>query len=311
MFLEQGIKPNNFFGKYLLGIFIIFFAYQLGSIPLILVGLVNSMKNNKNPFTPDDILKSMDPNLSLFLMLILFVFAAIAIYLVIKYLHQQTILSITTSRTKVDYKRVFFSFSVWGLISVASVLYMYFMPNSKLVVQFQPDKFAMLCVIVLLMMPIQTSAEEYVFRGYLMQGVAGLAKNRWLPLVITSFGFGLMHIANPEVTKMGYFILVYYIGTGFFLGIITLMDEGMELALGFHAANNIIGALLVSSDFGVFQTYAIFKDNSIPTAGFETIIIPVFILFPMLLFIFSKKYGWTNWQEKLTGKILISNSKKS
>jgi hypothetical protein len=120
-----------------------------------------------------------------------------------------------------------------------------------------------------------------------------------------------MHIANPEVTKMGYSILVYYIGTGFFLGIITLMDEGMELALGFHAANNIIGALLVTSDFGVFQTYAIFKDNSIPTAGFETIIVPVFILFPMLLFIFSKKYGWANWQEKLTGKTLISNSDKS
>jgi membrane protease YdiL (CAAX protease family) len=311
MFLEQGIKPNNFFGKYLLGIFIIFFAYQLGSIPLILVGLINSMKNNKNPFTPDVLLKSMDPNLSLFLMLILFVFAAVAIYLVIKYLHQQTILSITTSRKKVDFKRIFFSFSVWGLISVASVLCMYFISDSELVVQFQPDKFAILCVIVLLMMPIQTSAEEYVFRGYLMQGVAGLAKNRWLPLVITSFGFGLMHIANPEVTKMGYSILVYYIGTGFFLGIITLMDEGMELALGFHAANNIIGALLVSSDFGVFQTYAIFKDNSIPTAGFETVIVPVFILFPLLLFIFSKKYGWTNWQEKLTGKILISNSDKS
>lgn len=311
MFLEQGIKPNNFFGKYLLGIFIIFFAYQLGSIPLILVGLVNSMKSNKKSFTPDDILKSIEPNLSLFLMLILFVFAAVAIYFVIKYLHKQTILSVTTSRSKVDYKRVFYSFSVWGLISVASVLYMYFMPNSELVVQFQPTKFIILCVIVILMIPIQTSAEEYVFRGYLMQGFAVLAKNRWLPLVMTSFSFGLMHIANPEVTKLGYFILVYYIGTGFFLGIITLMDEGMELALGFHAANNIVGALLVSSDFGVFHTYAIFKDNSIPTAGFETVIIPVFILFPMLLFIFSKKYGWTNWQEKLTGKILISNSKKS
>jgi hypothetical protein len=35
-------------------------------------------------------------------------------------------------------------------------------------------------------------------------------------------------------------MFVYYIGTGLFLGILTLMDEGMELALGFHA-NNLVG----------------------------------------------------------------------
>ena len=33
--------------------------------------------------------------------------------------------------------------------------------------------------------------------------------------------------------------MIYYIGTGFLFGIMTLMDEGTELALGFHAANNL------------------------------------------------------------------------
>jgi membrane protease YdiL (CAAX protease family) len=67
-----------------------------------------------------------------------------------------------------------------------------------------------------------------------------------------------MHIFNPEVSKIGYIILVYYIGTGLLLGIVTLMDEGMELALGFHAANNLVGALLISSDWSAFQTNSIF-----------------------------------------------------
>ena len=31
------------------------------------------------------------------------------------------------------------------------------------------------------------------------------------------------------------------------------MDEGTELALGFHAANNMIAALLITSDFTVFK----------------------------------------------------------
>jgi hypothetical protein len=35
------------------------------------------------------------------------------------------------------------------------------------------------------------------------------------------------------------------------------MDEGMELALGFHAANNLVSALLFTSDWSAFQTFYI------------------------------------------------------
>jgi hypothetical protein len=111
-----------------------------------------------------------------------------------------------------------------------------------------------------------------------------------------------MHIANPEVDKIGYIILVYYIGTGLFLGIITLMDEGLELALGFHAGNNLVGALLITADWTVFQTHSIFKDIAEPTIGFMAVV-PVFVIYPMLIFIMAKKYKWTNWNEKLFGKI--------
>jgi len=36
--------------------------------------------------------------------------------------------------------------------------------------------------------------------------------------------------------------------------------------------------------------------------GWETYL-PVFVLYPIVLLILSKKYGWKNWQEKLFGKI--------
>jgi hypothetical protein len=80
------------------------------------------------------------------------------------------------------------------------------------------------------------------------------------------------------------------------------MDEGMELSLGFHAANNLIGALLITSDWSVFQTHSIFKDMSEPSAGFD-VILPIVVVYPILLLIFSKKYGWKNWKEKLMGNI--------
>ena len=52
----------------------------------------------------------------------------------------------------------------------------------------------------------------------------------------------------------------------------------------------------------VFQTDALFIDTSEPSVGFE-MFFPVLVLYPLLLFVFSKKYGWSNWVEKLTGKI--------
>jgi membrane protease YdiL (CAAX protease family) len=175
------------------------------------------------------------------------------------------------------------------------------------VVQFELIPFLILLVISIVLIPIQTSCEEYIFRGYLMQGFGNLAKNKWFPLLMTSLIFGFLHYSNPEVSKMGNFILIYYVGTGLFLGIITLMDEGMELALGFHAANNLFAALLVTSDWSILQTHAILKDVSNPDASLD-VLLPVLIIFPILLWIFSKKYSWNNWKEKITGKIILSES---
>ena len=103
--------------------------------------------------------------------------------------------------------------------------------------------------------------------------------------------------------------MVYYIGTGFLLGIMTLMDEGTELNLGFHAANNIVAAIFITNTWSVFQTDAILIDNSEPSVGLETFI-PVFVIYPIILFVFSKKYGWTNWKEKLFGKITKPQTKE-
>jgi hypothetical protein len=96
--------------------------------------------------------------------------------------------------------------------------------------------------------------------------------------------------------------MFYYIGTGFLLGIMTLMDNGMELALGFHAGNNLITAVLVTADWTAFQTNSILKDISEPSAGWD-ILIPVMVVYPLFLFIMAKKYGWKDWGNRLFGKV--------
>lgn len=227
----------------------------------------------------------------------------------VKFIHQQSLKSFTTSRAKVDWKRIFFAFFLWGIFVVATILISYYNNPEYYLYNFKPIPFLIFLFLALILIPLQTSFEEYFFRGYLMQGLGLATKSRWFPFVFTSIAFGLMHIGNPEVGKMGYIILVYYVGTGFFLGILTLMDEGLELALGFHAANNLFGALLLTSDWSAFQTHSIFKDVAEPSAGFD-VILPVFIIFPILLFIFSRKYGWKNWKQKLFGKLILTDRTK-
>jgi membrane protease YdiL (CAAX protease family) len=303
MFIEQGINSENKFWKYIVGSILIIIASFLGQAPLLVALYYDTLvKGKPYPTSNDDIMRFFEPNLTLFLILISFVFVMLGIFFVVRYLHNQTMLSITTARAKIDWKRVLFSFSIWAIFTILSTLAFYFTNPTDFVINFKPIPFAILVVIGTILIPIQTSTEEYIFRGYLMQGFGNLAKNKWFPLIMTSVIFGAMHISNPEVSKMGNIIMVYYIGTGLLLGIITLMDEGMELALGFHAANNLVSALLITSDWSAFQTHSIFKDISQPSAGLD-VILPVVVIYPILLFIFSRKYNWTDWKEKLTGKI--------
>ena len=136
----------------------------------------------------------------------------------------------------------------------------------------------------------------------MLQGFATITHNRWIPLLLTSIIFGVLHFYNPEVEKLGANILWYYIGTGLFLGVITLMDEGIELALGFHAANNLFAALLVTSNWTAFQTDSIWIDISEPKLSTE-MILSVLILYPLFLILLAKKYKWKNWFDTITKAI--------
>lgn len=305
MYIEQAQKSLSDSWRYIIGIIVVFIGWQgFGGIPLI--AALFTKPNPMKVLAVGDMGAMADvlgTNFFLFLMLLTFVIGLACLFLWTKFVHKQPIKELTTSRKKVDWKRIFFAFTLWGVISAVFILIdVQFSPeNYKW--NFNLEPFLILAVIAIVMIPIQTSMEEYFMRGYMMQGLGVIAKNKWVPLVVTSTLFGLMHILNPEVEKLGYGIMVYYIGTGFFLGILTLMDEGLELALGFHAANNLITALLVTADWTAFQTDSIYLDVSEPVLGWD-VLVPVFIIFPILLFIFSKKYKWTDWKERLTGKVL-------
>lgn len=289
MFLEKLQKSSDKIVKYL-----VFSGLFLGMMAL-------NILSSSEQSTQDMIQASIDAIGELFTFasfLVPFVFLMFVLLIWVKFVHKQSLVSLITSRRKVDWQRIFYSFFLWAIALVGITLISYLTDAESYTIQFEWSKFLGLFLIAVVLVPIQTSYEELFFRGYFMQGTYMMFGKRMISLVLTSVIFGLMHAGNPEVEALGPQIMIMYIGSGFFLGILTLLDEGTELALGYHAANNLIGCLLLTTSDGVFQTPSIFRFNGI-TNTWE-IYLQVFVVFPVLLIIFSKKFGF-----KLSFKKLI------
>lgn len=304
-FIQQAYKGRNDWPHYFGVILLVFIGWQLiGVIPITVVAAMHSPSQTElmKAMSKGFVGLGIDKNLLLFLMILTFVFGLWFLIIGIKRIHKRSVTSLITSRKKIDWKRFFTGFLTWGFIGIIVLSMSVILSPNDFVWNFKPAPFFTLLAVSLLFLPLQTSFEELLFRGYLMQGFGTWFRNRWLPLILTSVIFGLLHSLNPEVEKLGYISMVFYIGTGFFYGIITLMDEGTELALGLHAVNNIVAAVFITTDWTVFQTDALYVDTSEPSVGFE-MFFPVLVLYPLMLYFFSKKYNWTNWQEKLLGKI--------
>ncbi|MFI9170860.1 lysostaphin resistance A-like protein [Streptomyces lincolnensis] len=89
---------------------------------------------------------------------------------------------------------------------------------------------AMLVVLV----PLQAAAEEYVFRGWLTQAVGAFLRSPWWALVPQAVLFAAAHGWG---TPWGFADLVVF---GVVAGWLTVRTGGLEAAIGLHAVNNLL-----------------------------------------------------------------------
>jgi hypothetical protein len=267
-------------------------------IPLLSAAMSNGITMTEiaeNPnvlFNPEKI--GIDKNLLLALMMGMFVFTLLFLWLALKFIQKKSLSSIITGYENIRWKRYFFSFGVWGTLIVILTIASYLLSPQDIEIRFNPSNFYILLIVSVIFIPIQTATEELIFRGYLMQGFGLAFKNGIIPLIITSVLFGLMHASNPEAKAHGLLIMMpYYIFFGAFLGMLTLLDEGAELAMGIHCANNLVSSLLVCSKNSVLQTDAIFY-TSVENPGGEFIV--WIIMATICFFILFKKYKLSNWK---------------
>lgn len=271
MFIEQAFTGKNNWTLYILTVLIVFVTMQIASLPL----MVYLIFTNPEALQNGGLEVITDTNLGLALTLLAFVAGFFSLLFCVKYIHRKNYLDIITSRQKFNWQRFFFGAGVWGILSLIIMLStIYTSRNNEVIFQFNFVDFIGLMIISLLLLPFQTAFEEIMFRGYLMQGFALFFKSRWLSVIIVAILFGLMHGANPEVKNFGAEVtLPQYIIMGLLLGFIALKDEGLELAIGLHAANNILAAITFTSDASALQTHALFKDLNPSVSHLDTLIL--------------------------------------
>jgi len=215
--------------------------------------------------------------------LIIFPASLIALYLGQKLLHKRSLLSLHTSAKKIRWSRGLQAFFVTWIVLGSLTAVGHFSGLSPINTNFDAGRFLTYAIVSLLFLPMQSGTEEIVFRGYLNQGFTHILKNKWVAFIITSALFAAMHLSNPEATKGaedGILLLTMssYFIFGFVACLIVWMDDGLESAIGFHAANNTFAAIFVNYEGSVLPTPSLFMASpntviDVPTTLLATLLI--------------------------------------
>lgn len=137
MFIKNALNIKNNIFRYALGIFVIFIFTQIGAIPFIVaifnkVGVEGAAK-----LDPSNMMTILEnSNLTFFYTLLSFFVGFIGFLFVIKFLHNQSFLSVTTSRKSIDYKRILTSFSAISTFIILSTTISFFISPEEYVLQF-------------------------------------------------------------------------------------------------------------------------------------------------------------------------------
>ena len=294
-FIDLSSKNPSTVLQVIATVLLVVFFYLFGGVGLHVDYILNSSAGWSDAVDIQEYMLTLGSNRVFFWLLFPFLIVFVVFLCAIKWIHKRKTLSVFTKRSQFDWSRVSLSFFlVFTILVLTTCIQIFF--SEEIIWNLQWRRFIPLVIISLVMIPFQTTLEELLFRGYLMQGLKTKFGSNILAVLISGVFFGLMHMGNPEIEAIGYHVLSYYIIIGIFLGCLAVFDNGLELSIGFHAANNIFAALIVSNDWQVFQTDALFLDYSAPEFSLNMLLVSIAFLI-LLVFIFKRIYRWRSLKD--------------
>lgn len=131
---------------------------------------------------------------------------------------------------------------LWVCVGISVVVfggYIATMPlrGTPLTWQPQPGLWAFL-VVIGLTTPLQAAAEEFLFRGYLLQALGSLVARPWFGVVASALVFALFHGTQNVPLFLSRFAF------GVVVGWLVLRTGGLEAAIAAHVVNNVLAFTL-------------------------------------------------------------------
>jgi membrane protease YdiL (CAAX protease family) len=142
------------------------------------------------------------------------------------------------------------------------------------------SQYVIFLIIIVLTSPLQAAAEEYFFRGYMLQAFGSIAGNRWFGIVASSLVFALFHGLGQNLA-----IFVDRFAFGLLAAILVTVTGGLEASIGAHVINNIYA-------FGAAAlTGSVAQARALSQIGWGNAVIDVggFALFAVLAWLLSRR----------------------
>jgi len=255
-FLKSAKEGRNAGWRYLGGILLAigfgFIGFQWVGIPVAeaINDFVAIFPDTLTPAELEENINQFEPyslEISYIAIHIAYLFFSAGILIAVKFLHQRKAFTLISPSAAFAWSRFALGFSLWfGLASLQTGVE-FLLHQDAFSWNFRPSAWLAFLPWALLLTPIQTSAEELFFRGYLLQGLSLLVRHPIALTLIASLPFAIAHWSNPEMARGSGWIGLTYLLMAIFLTVLTLRDNRLELALGVHAANNLFIVLLVNT----------------------------------------------------------------
>ena len=298
-FAWQAAYGLNDWGRILATIVVVTVVSFLANLPLVALLASSSPIRERgldvNNFTPAAL--GVDPTLFLALLLLPFVFGLLTLWYCVKIIHQRDPKTLVIGMAgRFRWKRAWLSFFVWMLLNIVAEAFCYWLNPDGYSFVFNFWAFAKTFLVVVFMIPLQIAFEELMMRGYVLQQTTHFTRQPWLGLLVSTFIFAGLHYQNPEVQQFGILATApYYLGVGLFLGLLTILDDGLELALGIHLATNVFGSLFVNFKGSALPTPSLFQASDINLPIMTTL----FVLQAFVFFLLFRRRNTGGMESKM------------
>jgi membrane protease YdiL (CAAX protease family) len=284
-YLEVARTGRNEWWRYLIsfpGILLIWFI--IGGIPVVLFGTYLMLDGNPDTGLSATGFVGVSLAVNFLVNVLTFIPFIAATLLAVRFVHARSLRTLITGEAQIRWKRMFVGAGVWFVIAALTAIVESLLYPGRYTLTFQPVSLLLFAILALIFIPMQASAEELFFRGYLLQWIGLRLKNKWVLASLNGALFFLPHMVNPEMGTDALLMGLGYFAMGFFFALITLQDHGLELAIGMHTANNLFTTLFANYTITALPSPSLFTIQTLdPLYALVSVVVGM-LVFCLILF---------------------------